>query len=303
MPTEPRPNLFIVGAQKSGTSGLARWLSEHPQVFMCFPKEPGYFAFKDKGYPYLDGYGHKAPASEYVVSDERAYLRLFADTPMDSSVLGEASTWYFAIPGVAQRIKQFNPQTKILIILRNPVERAYSAWCHARRDSLEPCKEFERALDMEEERGEVEFLLRYHRMGRYSKSLAEYQSLFNASQLKVILYEDLLVSPELLWPQLCDFLEIDQLEEVPRQMRLNRSGQPRLPVLQRLMKSHRFRSTVTRVVPRRGAARIKEKLDQANLKRFPPMDNITRSRLQDYYRQDIENLSGLTKRDLSAWLA
>jgi hypothetical protein len=303
MPTEPRPNFFIVGAQKSGTSGLAGWLSEHPQIFMCFPKEPGYLAFKDNGYPYLDGYGRSAPASEYVVSDEQAYLRLFADTPEDSTLLGEASTWYFAIPGVAQRIKQFSPEAKILIILRNPADRAYSAWCHARRDNLEPCKEFDRALDLEDERGEVEFLLRYHRMGRYSKSLAEYQSLFDASQLKVLLYEDLRDNPELLWQQLCTFLEIERLDEIPRQRRRNRSGQPRFLILQSLMKSHRFRSAIARIIPRRRAARIKEKLDQVNLKRFPPLDDMTRRRLQDYYRQDIEDLSRIAGRDLSAWLS
>jgi len=307
MPTDPstekRPNFFIAGAQKSGTGGVAVWLNEHPQVFMAFPKEPGYLAFGSNGYPFLDGYGRIAPANDYVVTDEQAYLRLFATATPGETVLGEASTWYFAVPGVAQRIRQFSPEAKILLILRNPVDRAYSAWCHARRDELEPCADFARALELEEGRGDVEFLLRYRRMGRYSDSLAEYQSVFDAEHLKVCLYEDLLGDPEQFWQQLCAFLGIEQMESVPRQRRLNRSGQPRFRALHRLMKSHRLRRAVARAMPRGVAARIKETLDEANLRQFPPLDERTRAELQDYYRKDIEELSRLTGRDLSAWLA
>ena len=101
MPIETRPNLFIVGAQKSGTSALAGWLGQHPQVCMSFPKEPGYLAFGERGYPFPDGYGKPAPASGYVVRDERAYLNLFAHATPDQHIRGEASTWYFALPGMA----------------------------------------------------------------------------------------------------------------------------------------------------------------------------------------------------------
>jgi len=303
MPIDARPNFFIVGAQKSGTGGVVSWLSDHPRVFMAFPKEPGYLAFGNKGYPYLDGYGRRAPASEYVVTDEENYLGLFANAPADKTILGEASTWYFAVPGVAARIRDFNPAAKILVILRNPADRAYSAWCHARRDELEPCADFDRALELEEERGEVEFLLRYRRMGSYSNSLAEYQSVFDASQLRVSLYDDLREEPDFFWRQLCAFLEIDALDQVPTPRRLNRSGQPRFRALHHLLKSHRLRSAVTRVIPRKLAWRIKEALDDANLRQFPPLDVHSRRKLQEYYRRDIEEVSRLTGRDLSAWLA
>ena len=129
MPTNRRPNLFIVGAQKSGTSALAAWLTEHPQVFMSFPKEPGFLCFSERGYRYNDGYGKLAPASEYVVNDKLAYEKLFAAAKKQHAVLGEASTWYFAMPGMAERIASYSQNAKIVVILRNPVERAYSAWC------------------------------------------------------------------------------------------------------------------------------------------------------------------------------
>jgi hypothetical protein len=301
VPTEHRPNFFIVGAQKSGTSALSAWLGQHPQVFMSFPKEPGYLAFLQRGYPYLDGYGRPAPASEYVVSDESAYLNLFSDVLPQHRVIGEASTWYFSVPGVAQRIKNFNPDAKVLVILRNPVDRAYSAWCHARRDGLEPCDDFSRALEMEAERGDVEFLLRYHRMGKYSDSLAEYFSVFDTGRILVLLYEDLQGDERALWSRLCGFLGIDQ-GEMPAQRRPNRSGQPRSRLLQSVMGSHRIKAFIRTMVPLSVAFWIKDRIDRMNLQRFPAVDESTRAALRDYYRRDIEALAAITGRDLGAWL-
>ena len=138
MPTNPLPNLFLVGAQKSGTSALTGWLAQHPEVLMSFPKEPGFLAFREAGYPYPDGYGNPAPASAYVVADEARYLSLFKPTSKQQHVFGEASTWYLPTPGMATTLMQFNPAAKVVVILRNPMERAYSAWCHARSDMIVP---------------------------------------------------------------------------------------------------------------------------------------------------------------------
>jgi hypothetical protein len=301
-PTKRRPNFFIVGAQKSGTSALSAWLGQHPQVFMSFPKEPGYLAFLERGYHYLDGYGREAPASEYVVKDESTYLKLFSSASPGQSVIAEASTWYFSVPGVAERIRNFNKDAKILVILRNPVDRAYSAWCHARRDKLEPCDEFSSALQKKNDRGEVEFLLRYQRMGMYSDSLAEYLSVFGAERVRVLLYEDLLGDQLILWKHLCGFLEIDQALEMPRQRRPNRSGQPRSRLVQTVLGSHRIKAGIRAIIPTQTAFWIKDRVDRMNLKRFPELDEDTRATLLNYYRQDIETLARMTGRDLSGWL-
>ena len=302
MPTDRRPNFFIVGAQKSGTSALVGWLQQHPSVFMSFPKEPGYLAFGEAGYPFSDGYGRRAPASNWVISSESTYLDLFSTASAEQTVIGEASTWYFSVSGVAQRIKHYSPDARVLVILRNPADRAYSAWCHARRDDLEPCEQFSKALDMEQERGEVEFLLRYHRMGLYSEALAEYQALFDPSSLLVLFYEDLLGDEQTFWEGLCKFLAIESLDKAPLQRTLNRSGQPRSRFMQRMLNSYRVRAAVKKILPYRGATLIKEKLDNINLRRFPPLDPVNRNRLQDYYRQDIELLESLTGKGLGSWL-
>ncbi len=302
MPTEARPNLFIVGAQKSGTSALAGWLRQHPQVYISFPKEPGFLAFGEKGYPYKDGYGKDAPANQYVVNNERAYLALFADATRGQTVLGEASTWYFAIPGMARKIKAYNPLAKLVVILRDPVERAYSAWCHARSDLLEPCDSFSSALAMESQRGEVEFLLRYRRMGLYSQALAEYQAAFSAAQLLVLFYDDLHLNPAETWRKVCDFLGIDAKQQLVFEHRYNRSGQPRHRLVHRLLRSHRFKRLVRPVLPHQLAVSMKQQVDNINLREFPVMDALSREELREFFQPDIEKLSQLTNRDLVAWL-
>jgi hypothetical protein len=302
VPTDRRPNFFIVGAQKSGTSALVGWLGRHPEVFMSFPKEPGYLAFGDRGYRFPDGYGRRAPASQYVIDNEADYLDLFSQAGDQHKILGEASTWYFTLPGMADKIRNYSPDARILVILRNPIDRAYSAWGHARRDNLEPCTNFRQALDMETERGEVEFLLRYHRMGLYSDALADYQRVFPASRLLVLLHEDLRRDPAALWRRLCEFLAIDPGEEPPQQRNLNRSGLPRSGLLQRVLGAHRTRVIARKVMPYRLGIWAKERLDAANLRKLPEASEEDRAYLRAYYREDVEKLAHMLGRDLCGWL-
>ncbi|MAT93466.1 MAG: hypothetical protein CME59_12775 [Halioglobus sp.] len=302
MPTEKRPNLFIVGAQKSGTSALAGWLSQHPQVCMSFPKEPGYLAFGDAGYPFPDSSGRLAPATRYVVTSYEKYLALFADATAEQHVLGEASTWYLVTPGMAQKLRDYSPDARIIIILRNPVERAYSAWCHARGDGVESCESFRESLALEEERGEPEFLLRYHRMGRYADDVRSYQEAFPADRLLILFYDDMRADPAAFWHGVCTFLDIDADIEPPYERRYNRSGQPRSRLLQGVLRHYHLKRILRKVIPHNLGLLIKDRLEDINLRSLPPMDAATRDELRAYYREDVQTLSRLTGRDLGAWL-
>lgn len=302
MPTERLPNLFIVGAQKSGTSALAGWLRQHPQVCMSLPKEPGYLAFGEDGYVFPDGYGRPAPATRYVVRDEQSYRALFAEATDAQKVIGEASTWYLSFPGMPQKLKRYNPQSKIIVIFRNPVERAYSAWCHARGADVEPCATLAAALELEAERGEPEHLLRYRRMGLYSQDLENYQREFPADQLLVLFYDDMRTDPEGFWQRVCRFLDIDAAVEPPYEHRYNRSGKPRSKSLQNLMRSHKLKRAAKSILPYWLVLRIRGKLDDINLEQFPPMDDATRDDLKNFYREDVLRLQQITGRHLEHWL-
>jgi hypothetical protein len=303
MPTDLRPNLFIVGAQKSGTSALAGWLGEHPEVLMAFPKEPGYLAFGEAGYTCRDGYGRPGRASHYVVTSEADYLELFAGGTAQQHVRGEASTWYLVQPDMPATLEQFSPGARVIIVLRNPVQRAYSAWCHARGDDTEPCERFAEALAMESRREEPEHLLRYHRMGLYADDLKAFLSVFAPDRLLVLFYDDMKADPAAFWQQVCAFLDIDAGREPPYRRQYNRSGNPRSRLLQNALRSHRLKRALRAVIPHQLAVRVKNRLDDINLRSFPPMDDATRDALRDYYRDDIREVARLTGRNLDAWLS
>lgn len=303
MPTERRPNLFIVGAQKSATSALAGWLSRHPEVFISNPKEPGFLAFGERGYCFPDGYGRPGPPQAYVPTTERDYLALFAAAQARHRVIGEASTWYLPEPGVAERISSFSPGAKIVISLRDPAERAYSAWCHVRARQQEPCASFAEALDNDSGRTDIEHTLRYHRMGLYSDDVAHYLEVFGKERVLLLFYQDISLDPRAQWRRLCDFLDIDAAHEPNFDNRYNASGQPRSPLLHRIIKSQRVRTLASRLLPHDVSIRIKNRIEAVNLEEFPPLDAECRARLVAYYRADISKLEQIAGRDLGAWLS
>jgi len=304
MPTEQRrPNLFLIGAQKSGTTTLAGMLDSHPEVFMCSPKEPGFLAFGEAGYRGLDGFGRLAQAASWVISSREAYLALFEKAPQAARWLGDASTWYLSEPGTAERLHEFNPDARILVILRHPAERAYSAWCHARRDGEEPCEDFAEALGMEQNRSNASHLLRYREMGRYASQLQRYFDHFGRQRVLVMLYEELRDEPERLWDRCCDFLGIDRSVGLPPTERKNRSGMPRSRVLHRLKRSEGLKRLLKKVLSRRLAARIGQTVDDVNLKRLPPVPERQKALLTREFEPETRALMDLTGRDLSHWLA
>jgi len=270
---------------------------------MSNPKEPGFLAFGEAGYVFLDGYGKPSPAAAYVPRTERDYLALFAAAGPGHRVIGEASTWYLAEAGAAQKIAQFSPQAKIIISLRNPAERAYSAWCHARGRGQEPCESFSEALDCEAQRAEPEHMLRYHRMGMYSEDVQRYLDWFGDARVLLLLYEDISNDAPGTWRRVCDFLQINEHPPPNFDNRYNASGVPRIPVLHKLVKSQGVRRIASRLLPHGLGVRIKNRIEDVNLVQFPPLDDACRARLVAYYREDIRALQGIIDRDLGAWLS
>jgi hypothetical protein len=307
MPTEPsvaeprRPNLFLVGAQKSGTTTLAVMLAGHPEITMSTPKEPGFMAFGEQGYTCRDGYGGLPRASSWVLRSEAEYLALWQNAPASARVLGEASTWYLSEPGCAEKLHAFNSEARIMMILRQPADRAYSAWSHARRDGEEPCDDFEEALAAERERVQPSHLLRYREMGYYARYLRHYQQVFGADRVLVLFYEDLRDRPDVLWQQCCKFLQI-AYTSTPVAHRQNRSGMPRSRLLHTLLTSERFKRRIKQLLPLSLVARVKSQVDAANLARLPPIMPATRQQLTRGFAAEIRELASLTGRDLQHWL-
>ena len=177
----PWPNFLIIGASKGGTTTLQYVLEKHPDVFMCPEKETGFFwaygedlSFEDPGSKML---------SRRLVCSADAYVKLFKKVRGEKAV-GEASVLYLPDSRTPNKIKELVPGMRLIVILRHPVERAYSSFLHNRRDGIEDCKEFVVAI-REEQKGQRENWLtgRYLNRSFYYEAIERYLKIFPKNQL------------------------------------------------------------------------------------------------------------------------
>lgn len=195
-PYEPFPNFFVIGAPKSGTSSLHRHLQAHPEIFMSPVKEPNFMALdgSDRQREFLAG-NLEAEEIERAVWTLPEYVDLFRGANGEP-VVGEASSWYLHSPNAAERIRYYAPQSKLVAILRDPSERAWSDYRMHRRLGSEPCKSFAEALDQIEERsGKSNWGLQYLEPGFYRQHLGSYRAELKDGRLLVLLTEDLRDDP------------------------------------------------------------------------------------------------------------
>ena len=295
---EVRPNFLIVGAARSGTTSLYYWLKQHPEVFMPDIKEPSYF---------VHGYG---------ISDWRKYLSLF-EPGRGKKVIGEASTAYLAAPESPRWIRDVLGNIKIIILLRNPIERAYSLYCWMVMEGYEWLPTFEKALEEEDRRFQDEPFRRsnpeyfwdymYFRSGLYYDQVKRYIETFGSNSVKTFLFEDLTRSPEKLYSDVCRFLEVSDNYH-PHFIPQNPSKIPRFIRLQYLFRQ------APKLVPKLPG--VFRKVSRPVIWRLVPLmmslnkkagcrveiSPELRNRLREMYREEILRLSELIGRDLSEWL-
>jgi hypothetical protein len=316
------PNFLLIGAAKSGTTSLYRYLGQHPEIFMSPIKEPNFFAF-DGQLPSFAG--PVEPATDRIVHDRLrrekylysvvarpAYERLFSQAG-GRKIRGEASTAYLTFPGTAKRIKEMIPDARIVAVLRNPVDRAYSKYYQARRDGVEPIDDFRAAIDAESQRkieGWTPTLLYMYR-GYYHKQLSCYYNLFERSQILVGLYDDLCRDPASFLKTIFEFAGVDPNVHIDTREWHNVSAirhDPRSGVLYQLtVRPFRNSAALKSVIPASAVSRIRPWVSRLLLKPVspPPVAPLApdlRDRLTALFRDDIEQLQTLIRRDLSHWL-
>jgi hypothetical protein len=182
------PNFLVIGAGKSGTTSLYRYLAQHSDVFMSPVKETNWFAYEGQG-----------DSLRYPIRTRDAYERLFEGVAAERAV-GEASPQYLKSTVAAERIAAALPGVRLVALLRHPVDRAYSSYLHSLRDALE-------------RRGVEEALQpgsRYVELGLYHPQLSRYFERFDRSRIKVILYDDLAADPAAVMRDLYAFLGVDE---------------------------------------------------------------------------------------------
>lgn len=294
------PNFLIVGTARAGTTSLHEVLGAHPEIFMPLQKEPCFFTFAGRQPEFKD------TRHRYTTTSEE-YLDLFRNH--GEKVLGESSTPYlYFYSDTIRNIKQLVPHAddiKILIVLRDPAERAYSQYMHNRRDLREPLT-FEEAIAAEKERMETQwhFDFAYVAKGFYYEQVKAYMD--NFKQVKILFYDMLEKNPEKLIKEVYAFLGVDA-DAGNRMVHRNQSGEMKVKWFKQIITTRKnpvlnfFRKLMGRDTKKRLRNWIKDKLLRYNLKKTA-MDPATRKQLIAMYRKDIEQLQTLVQKDLSDWL-
>jgi hypothetical protein len=298
------PNFFIIGAPKAGTTALYEMLAQHPEIYMSPVKEPRFFA--TIGEPPL----FPGPAGDFLrrvsVWRPREYALLFAGVT-NQRAIGEASAIYMRLPLAAQRIRQTLPHSRLIAILRQPAERAYSNYSFMRQHDIEPERSFDAALAQEDARSQAGWYpgIYYKKNGYYYAQLLVYYALFPREQIKVVLHEDLRNAPQALLRDLFRFLEVDE-NFMPE---IRRSNVTLWSKSRRLHNLATHPARIEQLLPflpataRRVIASALRRIDSGfNLVPPPPLDPETRARLTEEYREDILKLQDLIGHDLSHWL-
>ena len=202
--TTKKPDFFIVGAPKCGTTSLSRYLGQHPEIFIPKLKEPNYFGRDLVTRPKKD---------RMELED---YLNLFENT--NKKICGEASTWYLYSQTAAQEIYDFNPNAKIIIMLRNPVDFLHSYHSQCLRTLEEDIQDFKLALEAESERlagGKIPkhcirpTALLYSQVADFAPQVKRYFDIFGRDRVQVILLEDLKENAIKVYQESLKFLNVN----------------------------------------------------------------------------------------------
>ena len=214
---EPRPDALIVGAPKAGTSALHAALAQHPQMYASPVKEPKYYMCWDAPPPAYSGPGDAHSNQEWVWRRED-YQALFQKAP-EEAVRLESTPFYLYTRGARQRIAEELAVAKLIVIVRDPIDRAYSNWMHLWVDGLEPISDFVEAWRAEDRRvaaGWAPFW-HYRRLGRYGEQLADLLGRVERERVFVLRYWQLVSQPKETLNRVASFLGIaaDQVSMIP----------------------------------------------------------------------------------------
>lgn len=295
------PNFFIVGAARSGTTSLDRYLSRHPEIYMAPRKEVNFFT--------ADHFPCTGPGDERinreVIREKNQYARLFAGV-VGEKAIGESSVFYLCFPGTAERIALAVPHAKILIVLRDPVDRAFSAYLHLVRNDREHLG-FAEALNEEEERRHdgYEPLWWYKELSMYYKQVKQYVDVFGEEQVKVLFFDELFTHTEEVLRDIFLFLHVQEDAVIDTTIHYNYGGMPRYQKLFALLDKfiadpNFFEKCIKALIPSRLREVYAVKAMRMVL-RPTPLDPTVSMELKEYFAEDIRQLEELLHRDLHHW--
>lgn len=294
----PHPRSFLVGAPRCGTTALASFLNQHPELFVPYVKEPHFFGSDlttRRGFPTLE-----------------SYLELFADAG-DRHAL-EASTWYLYSKEAAREIHDFRPDARIVAMVRNPVDLIHSWHAHVVLLGIEPIPDFAAALDAEDDRragrnlphGSPVEKLQYREIPRFAEQIERYVRVFGRERVHVVVFDDFQRDNHAVFADVVEFLGVDPAPR-PEVAVVNSNAAPRSRKVQHMIEHQPeiVRRVVRRLLPRRVRHEVRNAVRRLNAstERRPKLDPALRAELTAEFAPEVARLSELLGRDLSHWSA
>ena len=290
------PNFLIIGASKCGTTALYYYLKQHPEISFPDLKEPKYFSSLNELFPH-NGIGDIS-VDKYAIKSLSEYKKLFAG--IENKRVGEASpdTIYF-YNKTAPHIKETLGDVPIIIMLREPVKRAFSAFMYLKRDSREQLN-FRDGLLTEDERlkNNWDFIWGYKKCGLYYNQVKTFMD--NFSNVKVVLQEDLKKNTTTVLKDIYSFLAVDENFKTDISIQHNESGVPNNLISKFLLSRDNIVSTVIREIMKRLIPRnLLEKVASKSLEKISILER-DKTYLKPYFYTDICKLEKLINKDLSS---
>jgi len=269
------PNFFIVGAPRAGTTSLYEYLKGVPGVYMSPVKEPHYFST----------FAPVGPFAPPPIRTKEKYLRLFQRAGKETAI-GEASATYLADPDTPNRIKEVATDARIIMILRDPVERAYSHYLLHVREGWQ-------AMPVEEAMRNDFYL----NPGSYCKQVVRYLNAFGAAKLKILIFEEFIQNTGEGVREVLLFLGLN--EELPTNIGdvFNAFASPRWSWARLVVASNLARRTARVLIPAALRRRVKSQILQKRTGK-PPMPEETRKFLEELYHEDVLRLEKILGRSL-----
>ena len=292
------PNLLIVGAAKSGTTSLHNYLKQHPEIFMSNHKEPHFLINKEIG-------ENRIPKGVKKLNE---YISLF-DGSDTFKYRGESSAMYLQFPNIAiKNIKKYlEKDLKIIIMLRNPIDRAFSGYQHVKRFNVDEELTFAQALDVCEDRYFKQTSLtpatRYIHIGMYYDFVKKFMHSF-PDQIHVIIYDDFIADTQNELSKVFSFLKVKKIDVNITEKYMVGGWKWKNRFFKNTFMKKSFLKKIIKIIAPFKFLRIFLNDLFKYLFTMPDdkMDISVRKKLQNIYKNDVINLSKLLNRDLNFWI-
>ncbi len=291
------PDFIVIGAMKAGTTALYGFLCQHPEIIMSSRKELGFYAFEGED-----------PSAMWkgLVGNIKEYQAFFSDPLRDNQLVrGEVSSVYMHFPTSISRMQYYVPSVKLIAILRDPCERAYSHYLYNVRDGREKERTFLKAIQRDDnarKQSEANKYFGYLEKGLYFEQLSPYFQSFRRDQIMTLLYEDFCSNPEASMKKLYEYIGVDYQIDIDYRKRYNESYIPRSRAVYSFMHGNsNLRQFIRSFVPTSYKKAIRQTINRLNVAGRKDCDPESLNFLIQFYREDTAKLERLIGIDLTDW--